>query len=139
MPPPPDRGSILSDVWSVHGAPGSRDSQGRPTRPGSRLLARESLLVPRHQASPPGQSRTVAEGCAAEGSPKAADGSLKLREAHLRRAAPFSAGGHAGARSEKRTSERGGGSSWRRPGTATTTPIVGVTPVAPTPRPASLP
>src|SRR5215204_229488 len=88
MPPPPDRGSILSDVWSVHGAPGSRDSQGRPTRPGSRLLARESLLVPRHQASPPGQSRTAAEGCAAEGPPKAADGSCSCTKRPPGAAAP---------------------------------------------------
>jgi hypothetical protein len=53
--------------------------------------------------------------------------------------------GWATARHQRRicgttlTSERGGRSSWRRPGTATTTPIVGVTAVAPTPRPASLP
>src|SRR5829696_4967488 len=127
MPPPPHRGSILSDVWSVHGAPGSRDSQGRPTRPGSRLLARESLLVPRHQASPPGQTRTVAEGCAAEGPLKAADGSLKLREAHLRRGRSLFRRRPRRRAFRERTSERGGRSSWRRFGTATTTPIVGVT------------
>jgi hypothetical protein len=40
---------------------------------------------------------------------------------------------------QSRTGERGGRSSWRRSRTASTTPIVGVTPVAPTPRPASLP
>jgi hypothetical protein len=37
------------------------------------------------------------------------------------------------------TLERGGRSSGRLSGTATTTPIVGVSPVATTPRPASLP
>jgi hypothetical protein len=45
---------------------------------------------------------------------------------------------HAGAR-PREVIERGGRSSGRLSGTATTTPIVGISPVAATPRPASLP
>jgi hypothetical protein len=43
------------------------------------------------------------------------------------------------ARVREKAIERGGRSSGRLSGTATTTPIVGVSPVAATPRPASLP
>jgi hypothetical protein len=82
-----------------------RRRQPKPAfSPGSRLLARESLLGPRHQASPPGQSRTAAEGPS-----EAADGSLNLRKHTCGSAAPFPVGSHADARSEREPASEGGG------------------------------
>jgi hypothetical protein len=89
--------------------PVAGDSQCRPTRPAHGYPREQALLGPRHQASPPRQTRT-AEGCAGR---RSAQGRGRVVEAArstpAARPLPFPQEPTPGARSEREPASEAGG------------------------------
>ena len=107
--------------------PVAGDSQGWPSRPARGCPARECLACAATPSLATRADRTVAEGCAGRRSVQGRGRvNASARSTPCGVAAPFPRGRSRRRAFRGRTSERGGRSSWRRSGTATTTPIVGV-------------